>query len=367
MSFRPFTSESYAQGDRTEAWRDVLAAVGLQPASSGVFHDGHATASHRNAVGVALTRISAGSQGVAPLAPSVDGLPDRAIANRGWRGARVRARATESSRSAICFCCRERATGTSCSSVTCARLYYPSRRRRCMAASPANQGFGEARVVAAGRSRRRGLAVCSTRPREPWKHLSDAEWGAVAQSLVDLLMTFCASARGARIGCGPYGDAGCDPAPDLPDHRTSARRSRTVAGARGADGGNFRALSAKTVRRCQATTLPITCASAGCSGPGPNCPIRPKRIDRSRKSPIATAFRDSAHFSRTFRHRFGLPPREFRQQEAERASAAVELDRATRLAAGRAGPVARAPVRPAAREADRCCRQSGNRGPQEGG
>src|SRR5262249_28167016 len=31
-------------------------------------------------------------------------------------------------------------------------------------------------------------------------------------------------------------------------------------------------------------------------------------------------FCDSAHFSRTFRHRFGLPPREFRQQEAERAT-----------------------------------------------
>ena len=29
MSFRPFTSESYAQADRPEAWRDVLSAVGL--------------------------------------------------------------------------------------------------------------------------------------------------------------------------------------------------------------------------------------------------------------------------------------------------------------------------------------------------
>ena len=34
----------------------------------------------------------------------------------------------------------------------------------------------------------------------------------------------------------------------------------------------------------------------------------------------AYGFGDSAHFSRAFRHRFGLPPREFRQQEAERAS-----------------------------------------------
>src|SRR5258707_8969695 len=75
MSFRPFTSESYAQNARPEAGRDVLSAVGLQPASANVFYDGHATASHRNAVGVALTRISAGSQGVSPLPHSGDGLP----------------------------------------------------------------------------------------------------------------------------------------------------------------------------------------------------------------------------------------------------------------------------------------------------
>ena len=75
MSFRPFTSESYAQDDRPEAWRDVLGAVGLQPASSGPFYDGHATASHRNATGLALTRISAGSQVVSPLPQSGDGLP----------------------------------------------------------------------------------------------------------------------------------------------------------------------------------------------------------------------------------------------------------------------------------------------------
>jgi hypothetical protein len=61
MSFRPFTSESYAQDDRPEAWRDVLAAVGLQPAAGHCFLDGHATASHRHAAGVALTRMAAGA------------------------------------------------------------------------------------------------------------------------------------------------------------------------------------------------------------------------------------------------------------------------------------------------------------------
>ena len=57
MSFRPFTSESYAQDDRAEAWRDVLRAVGLRPASGSAFHYGHATAIHRNLAGVAMSRI----------------------------------------------------------------------------------------------------------------------------------------------------------------------------------------------------------------------------------------------------------------------------------------------------------------------
>src|SRR3954467_5968940 len=75
MSFRPFTSESYAHDDRPEAWRDVLAAVGLQPAGGHSFFDGHATASHRHAAGVALTRMAAGAQTIGPLAQSNEDLP----------------------------------------------------------------------------------------------------------------------------------------------------------------------------------------------------------------------------------------------------------------------------------------------------
>jgi hypothetical protein len=67
MSFRPFTSESYSEGDRLEAWRDVLSAVGLQPSAGSPVHTGHATASRRNAEGVVLARLAAGSQAVSPL------------------------------------------------------------------------------------------------------------------------------------------------------------------------------------------------------------------------------------------------------------------------------------------------------------
>ena len=72
MSFRPFTSESYAERDRPEAWRDVLNTVGLQPLSmpTFLFRTRHGLASRRK--GVTLVQLAAGSQGVAPLAAGGD-------------------------------------------------------------------------------------------------------------------------------------------------------------------------------------------------------------------------------------------------------------------------------------------------------
>src|SRR5580693_9149680 len=66
MSFCPFTSESYSEDDRLEAWRDVLSAVGLQPSAAASVHTGHATASRRNAEGVVLAKLAAGPQVVSP-------------------------------------------------------------------------------------------------------------------------------------------------------------------------------------------------------------------------------------------------------------------------------------------------------------
>ena len=101
MSFRPFTSESYAQDDRPEAWRDVLAAVGLQPAAGTIPIDGHATASHRNAAGVALTRMAAGVAERVAAAAIRRRPADRVAADRGRRGAARAAAAIGSFPSAI--------------------------------------------------------------------------------------------------------------------------------------------------------------------------------------------------------------------------------------------------------------------------
>ena len=159
--------------------------------------------------------------------------------------------------------------------------------------------------------------------------------------LVDLLLTLRAS-----IG-GPTSDAERHATQAAILHRicqTIERRldDPELAPARVAQAEGISERYLQKLFEASATISPIMSASAGCSAPGPICPIRPRRISRSPKSPTRYGFGDSAHFSRAFRHRFGLPPREFRQQEAERATPPSRHHRATRLAAGRAGAVARA-------------------------
>jgi acetamidase/formamidase/AraC-like DNA-binding protein len=317
MSFRPFTSESYAQHDRPEAWRDVLGAVGLRPASSGAFYDGHATASHRNVVGVALTKISAGSQGVAPLPQSGDGLPiallpieDGVVLRQGashrivpvghllllprngdWR---------------VVFQRDMRATVLS---VTSEALH---------GRIAGKSGFGEARVVAPG-----GLADVFSRMLDATARtletLSDVEWAAVAQSLVDLLLTF------AHQLAGPASDVGNTATQAAILHRICQTIERQLDDPELAP-----------ARVAQAEGISERYLQKLFEGVGDNFThyVRERRLQRAwadlsnpaeaHRSISEIAYRygfgDSAHFSRTFRHRFGLPPREFRQQEAERAA-----------------------------------------------
>ena len=68
MGVRPFTSESYARGERPALWRDVLASAGLAPISPLADYDGFASASQRIGCEVTLTRLAAGAQDFAATA-----------------------------------------------------------------------------------------------------------------------------------------------------------------------------------------------------------------------------------------------------------------------------------------------------------
>jgi acetamidase/formamidase/AraC-like DNA-binding protein len=318
MSFRPFTSESYAEGDRPDAWRDVLAAVGLQPAAATGYYDGHATAFHRNATGVALTRISAGSQVVSPLPPTGDGLPitllpveDGVVLRQGSSHRIVPVgHLLLLPRSGDWNVVFQRDMRAIVLSITSEALH---------GRITGKLKFGEARVIAPG-----GLADVFSRMLDATartlESLTDVEWAAVAQGLADLLLTF------AHQLAAPTPDAGHTATQAAILHRICQTIERRLDDPELAP-----------ARVAQAEGISERYLQKLFEGVGDNFThyVRERRLQRAwadLSNPAEAhrsiseigyryGFGDSAHFSRAFRHRFGLPPREFRQQEVERAIA----------------------------------------------
>jgi len=320
MSFRPFTSESYAQDDRAEAWRDVLRAVGLRPASGSAFHYGHATAIHRNLAGVALSRISAGSQGVSPLSQPSEDLPiallptEDGVVLRSETGHRIipvghLLLLPRNGDWSVVF---QRDMRAIVLSVTSDAMHGRILRK---------PRFGEPQVVAPV-----GFADVFSRSLEATARtleiLADVEWASVAQNLVELLSTLA-----QRLSA---------PTPDTNNNNTATQAAilhricQTIE--RRLDDGEL-----SPARVAQAEGISERYLQKLFEGVGDNFThyVRERRLQRAwadlsnptevHRSISEIAYRygfgDSAHFSRTFRHRFGLPPREFRQQEAGRMAA----------------------------------------------
>jgi acetamidase/formamidase/AraC-like DNA-binding protein len=316
MSFRPFTSESYAEADRPEAWRDVLSAVGLKPASANAFYDGHATASHRNTAGLALSRISAGSQGVSPVPQSGDALPiallpmEDGVALR--QGSEHRIVSVGNllllPRSGDCSVIFQRDMRAIVLSVTSEALH---------GRLTGKLRFDEARVVGPG-----GLGDVFARMLDAsarsLEALSEVEWSAVAQSLTELLLTLSHQLAGSAS------DTNRTATQAAILHRICQTIERRLEDPELAP-----------ARVAQAEGISERYLQKLFEGIGDNFTryVRERRLQRAwadlsnpaeaHRSISEIAYRygfgDSAHFSRTFRHRFGLSPREFRQQEAERA------------------------------------------------
>jgi len=323
MSFRPFTSESYACDDRPDAWRDVLSGVGLQPASVNSFYDGHATAAHRTTIGVALSRMAAGPQGVAPLVQSNhDGLPvvllpvEDGVMLREGAGHRIvpAGQLLLLPRSGDWSVVFQRDMRAVVLSVTADALH---------GRIPAKLKFAQVRAVAPG-----GLGDVFARMLETTARnietLSDVEWAAIAQGLVDLLLTL---AHGLS-----------SPAADSRSTATQAailhRICQTIE--RRLDEPDL-----TPARVAQSEGISERYLQKLFEGVDDNFThyVRERRLQRAsadlsnpaeaHRSISEIAYRygfgESAHFSRAFRHRFGLPPREFRQQEAERIAAAATV------------------------------------------
>jgi acetamidase/formamidase/AraC-like DNA-binding protein len=313
MGFRPFTSESYPQHDRSDAWCDVLAGVGLQPATGGTFYNGHATAQHRNDGGVALTRVSAGSQGISPLPQPDDNFPivllpiEDGVVLRNGAGHRIvpAGHLLLLPRSGDWSVIFQRDMRAIVLSVTSDALH---------GRITGNFRFREPHVVAPT-----GFADVFCRVVEATAQnletLTDIEWTTVTQNLLDLLVTLA-----HRLS-----------APDASNSATQAailhRICQTIE--RRLDDPEL-----VPARLAQAEGISERYLQKLFEGVGDKFThyVRERRLQRAwadlsnpaeaHQSISDIAYRygfgDSAHFSRTFRHRFGLPPREFRQQEAER-------------------------------------------------
>jgi acetamidase/formamidase/AraC-like DNA-binding protein len=318
MSFRPFTSESYSEGDRLEAWRDVLSAVGLQPSAGSTVHTGHATASRRHAEGVVLARLAAGSQAVSPLPHLADDVPIVLLPVED--GVTLR---TASGHQII-------STGQ--------LLLLPrkgdwsvafQRDMRAVVLSVTSDAFhgrkvskpvlDEVRVLASG-----GFTEVFSRTLESaarnLETLSDSEWAAVAQGLADLLPTF------VRQLVTPTTEAGGTATQAAILHRLCQTIERKL---------DDPELTPARVAEAEGISERYMQKLFEGSGSSFTHYLRERRLQRTSAelsnpaeahhsiSEIAyrNGFNDSAHFSRAFRHRFGLSPREFRQQEIERAAA----------------------------------------------
>jgi acetamidase/formamidase/AraC-like DNA-binding protein len=317
MSFRPFTSESYSEDARLEAWRDVLSAVGLRPSAGSAVQTGHATASRRNAEGVVLARLAAGSQAVSPLPHLADDVPIMLLPLED--GVSLR-------------------TSTGHQIVSIGHLLLLPRRSdwsvafqrdmRAVVLSVTSQAFhgrkvsrpvfDEVRVLAPG-----GFAEVFSRTLESAARnietLSDSEWAAVAQSLAGLVPIFVRQLAPPATDGGTATQAAilhrlCQTIerklddPDLTPARVAEAEGiseRYMQRLFEGSGSSFTHYLRE--RRLQRTSAELS---------------NPAEAHHS-ISEIAyrNGFNDSAHFSRAFRHRFGLSPREFRAQEIERATA----------------------------------------------
>ena len=313
MGARPFTSESYARCERPAMWRDVLASTGLAPASPSPDYDGFALASQRACGPVMLTRLASGAQTL--RAPRSDAPPLAFLTGEDCVLSCERGPETFVAKGGLALLPRAFAWTLLCPQGVRATVL-------AVGADAAAVRFGAAPKLTEPRLATGGLAEIVARLMETTalelESLEETEWSAAASALGDMFLTLAHGV--ARAAGAPQGGA---PAALLHRiHQTMERRlddpeltATEVAASVG--------ISERYLQKL------MEGAKANFSQH-----LRERRLARAHmdlKSPLEAqrsiseiayryGFNDAAHFSRVFRQRFGLAPREFRREAMERAT-----------------------------------------------
>jgi AraC-like DNA-binding protein len=315
MSICPFTSESYAEVDRPGAWEDVLSMVGLRPAAATAFY-GHATALHRESDGVSLARMSAGPQTLAAIKqpaslplivmPLEDGI---ALKSGGAHHIVPVGHLLILPRGAAWQLIFQRDMRAIVLSVAAGAFH---------GRKVATSDFGNARAVVP-----KGFAEVLAHLMETasgsLESLSDIEWKTIGQSLAELMLTLVHHSEDANADAGTAAQAALLHRICQTIERTLDDPELTPARVAQSEG-----ISERYLQRLFEST-----------GDSFTHYLRERRLHRASldlgnpaeahhsvsEIGFRYGFNNAAHFSRAFRDRFGMSPKAYRQQEADRLTA----------------------------------------------
>jgi acetamidase/formamidase/AraC-like DNA-binding protein len=312
MSLQRFTSEAYSGRDRTLAWQDVLGAFGLRSVAGAPQDRLHATATLRGEPdGVLAARLTAGEHTLMPLAQKADWPLLLRLAEDGSvlhaDGARLPVPAGALvllPRRGAWELAMPRGLQAVCLSVRASAF----RGRQAAIIDPGPAGIlppSGLALVLAGMLHAIGAGL---------DVLSAADWAAIETSLAELFLTLVSQRAPAAKGTATQAallhrvcqtiERRLDD-PDLTPSRvaqTEGISERYLQKLFEGIGDSFSHYLRE--RRLQRT------AAALCSPAEASLSVT--------EIAFRCGFNDPAHFSRTFRERFGRSPRDFRQQEAER-------------------------------------------------
>lgn len=314
MNAQSFTSESYSEDSRQSAWQDVLGGFGLHssPAKASLF--GHATALSRvSSVGVRLGKLTAGAQFLSTLPSRSSRLPMLILPLAGSTVLHTEDDQRIVPAGQLVIAPPSRGW----------QMQFPSELRAIVFAAPSDSfrgrkisplAFSRPQVLAT-----EGMSDILARTVEAaadsLEKLSETEWEAVAQSTAELLLTLVIELAAANADT-PSGKAALLQRIYAVIERKVRNEDISIAEIAHAEG-----ISERYVQKLFEST-----------GENFSNYVRERRLQRAWHDlsnpadaavPISEiayryAFSDSAHFSRLFRERFGMPPREFRRREAER-------------------------------------------------